>query len=144
MREEYLIKIDTFTEILDKDHAKFLYTDVLKRLINKLSEEQIGELKGEFDTLLNRMQTVSRTYDRANRKETITQLRKIKKIVHEKYGYREKGIVYGFYFILSVGLSIVYGSFFDKLGISMALGMLFGMAIATGMEKREENKGLIY
>jgi hypothetical protein len=52
--------------------------------------------------------------------------------------------MFSFYFIIFVGLSIVYGTIFDNLGLSMSLGMLFGVAIATGLEKKAENKGLIY
>ena len=144
MKEETINKIDEITRNLNKDHKNFLYTDTLRRLIKLMSEDQSESLKVEFDTLLKYMQTVSQEYNRANRKEYITQYRKIKTIVRDKFGYKEKGSIYGYYFLTIFTFGIITGPIFGNMGLTLSLGLLFGTAIGLSREKSAEKKGLIY
>ena len=106
---QYIEQIDAITQHLDKDRKKFLYLDVLKRIIKALDEEKRKEIQEDLEKLMELLKIVSEDYSRQTRKEYIKQYQSIKSFLRSKYGYVQKGSFFGIYLAIFLPLGAAFG-----------------------------------
>ena len=140
----YIEQIDEITQHLDKDRKKFLYLDVLKRMIKALDEEKRKEIQEDLDKLMELLKIVSEDYSRQTRKEYIKQYQSIKSFLRSKYGFVQKGSFFGIYLAIFTPLGIAFGIVLKNIGLGISLGLLTTVAFSLLFEKDAEKKGLTY
>jgi len=141
---QYIEQIDAITHELDKDRKKFLYLDVLKRVIKILDEEKLKEIQGDLDKLMDLLKKVSEDYNRQTRKEYIKQYQTIKSFLRSKYGYVQKGSFFGIYLAIFFPLGAAFGFLIKNYGLGLSLGLLATAVFSLLFEKDAEKKGLTY
>jgi len=141
---QYIEQIDAITQHLDKDRKKFLYLDVLKRIIKALDEEKLKEIQEDLDKLMELLKNVSEDYSRQTRKEYMKQYQSIKSFLRSKYGYVQKGSFFGIYLAIFFPLGAAFGVIFNNIGLGLSLGLLATAVFSLLFEKDAEKKGLTY
>lgn len=142
IKEDFEKYTHPFTEA---EHKAFK-TDILRRLISKLENEENSQIETELINLVSQLATPSQDKDRARayRKS----LRTLQRNVKTAFGFELRGSLKEKYIGVGIALGVALGAgiFNDSggAGTGIVLGIVLGVVLGGSEEKKAEEKGLLY